>query len=74
MGIYTLMGNKEHKLHVELAHLKRKGKARVCLRFLRETRGITSEPTTLLSRNRILVLNTFILNTLNASAYEYADG
>ena len=49
------MGNKEHKLKVnlELTHLKRKVKSRVCLRFLSETRGITSEPTMLLPRNQI---------------------
>ena len=42
LGRGTLMGNKEHKLQVnlELTHLKRKVKSRVCLRFLSETRGI----------------------------------
>ena len=41
------------QVNLELTHLKRKIKSRVCLRFLSETRGITSEPTTLLPRNQI---------------------
>ena len=55
LGRGTLMGNKEHKLQVnlELTHLKSKVKSRVCLRFLSETRGITCAPSTLLPRNQI---------------------
>ena len=43
LGRGTLMGNKEHKLQVnlELTHLKRKVKFRVCQGFLSETTGIT---------------------------------
>ena len=55
-GTGTLMGNKEHKLQVNLEltqYLRRKVKSRICLRFLSKTRGITSEPTTSLPRNRI---------------------
>ena len=41
------------QVNLELTHLKRKVKSRVCLRCLSETRGITAEPTTLLPRNQI---------------------